>query len=67
MWISGFGLVELLRIDFWSLKKEMWHLLPIVKATYPLSSVKLIPPVVSSIGFKYFLFLSESGLRGVVL
>lgn len=57
---------------FWLLVFEegshsLWHLLPVVKPSYPLSCVKLIPPVVSSIGLNYFLFLSESRLWGAVL
>ena len=43
---------------------SLWHLLPVVKPSCSLSSVKLIPPVVSSIGLNYFLFLSESRLWG---
>ncbi len=44
-----------------------WHLLPVVKCSFPLSCVKLIPQVVSSIGFNYFLFRSERRLWGAVL
>lgn len=67
---SIFGcIVELSGFDCWYLKKEVipWHLLWVVKPSYLLSCVKLISPVVSSIGLNYFLFLSESRLWGTVL
>lgn len=66
IWVSR-GLVGFWLLVFEEGSHSLWHLLPTVKTTYQLSSVKLIPLVVSSIGPNYFLFLSESRLRGAVL